>query len=203
MPVFRINAFHLFCMAVFSLNAMTCLNCLYRYAILYVFFSGYPDDSLFCCPTVRRYMYMTQEQKSMIERLRRDGNGYKSIAAKLGVPVNTVKSYFRRHHSGDKPDSGTCLQCGTIITQTPHKRRRIFCSDECRMQWWTEHRSLQSEGKYEHTCKCCGRVFKNKRKEASYCSRRCFAIARRKEESSDETGIVREGNGLQNHYVCV
>ena len=40
---------------------------------------------------------MTKEEKSRIIEMRRDGCGYKSIAASLGVPLYTVKTFCRRN----------------------------------------------------------------------------------------------------------
>ena len=41
-------------------------------------------------------LFMTSDQKAVIDRLRSQGRGYKFIAAKTGIPENTVKSYCRR-----------------------------------------------------------------------------------------------------------
>ena len=40
---------------------------------------------------------MTETEKLKISKLRRDGLGYKKIAAVLDLPVNSVKTYLRRH----------------------------------------------------------------------------------------------------------
>ena len=40
---------------------------------------------------------MTDDQKQKIIALRRDGAGYGQIAATIGISINTVKSFCRRH----------------------------------------------------------------------------------------------------------
>ena len=40
---------------------------------------------------------MTDEQKQKIIALRRDGAGYRQVAAAVGISINTVKSFCRRH----------------------------------------------------------------------------------------------------------
>lgn len=45
---------------------------------------------------------MTNEQTIMISRLMKDGMGYRKIAAELDLPVNSVKSWCRRHQPAEK-----------------------------------------------------------------------------------------------------
>ena len=123
---------------------------------------------------------MTSQEKSKIIELNNQGLGYSKIAATLNLPINTVKSYIQRQRN---KQNGACLQCGTRFKITPGVKPRRFCSDACRMQWWNSHR-LDGNKKafYTATCACCGKEFiaysTSKRK---YCSRGCFANARRKQ----------------------
>ena len=55
-----------------------------------------------------------------IDQLRYQGLGYRRIAAMLGMPEGTVKSYCRRHPFDIKQK--VCFECGTPIQNTPHKR---------------------------------------------------------------------------------
>ena len=123
---------------------------------------------------------MTSTQRNEIKRLQQEGAGYRSIAAQLSLPVDSVKSWCRRHPAvstvGDY-----CLQCGVVINHTQHKRKRKFCSDACRYKWWQEHPEKRaSEQPYAHICAFCGKEFRNNRLAAVYCSRRCFSRARTK-----------------------
>lgn len=123
---------------------------------------------------------MTNKEKNEIIRLQKEGMGYRAIAACLSLPVDSVKSWCRRHPN-DQADE--CLCCGAAIHQTPQKRRRKFCSDRCRNAWWSAHPEMRSpKALYHHVCLCCGKDFSNSRISASYCSRACFARARMKEQ---------------------
>ena len=126
---------------------------------------------------------MTNEQTIMISRLMRDGNGYRKIAAELDLPINSVKSWCRRHPC-EEERTERCLMCGDEISSKPHKKPRKFCSDECRNKWWSHHPEKRNiKAGYKHVCRFCGREFKNSRKSADYCGRECFAAARRKAAS--------------------
>ncbi len=121
---------------------------------------------------------MTNEQKEIIIRMQRSGKGYRTIATETGLPLNSVKSWFRRHTLTDQPQK-ECMQCGAALVQTPGKRARLFCSDQCRSLWWAAHpERRQHRVQYKHICQCCGKTFVNDRKSAKYCGRACFAKAR-------------------------
>ena len=45
-------------------------------------------------------LVMTEAEKLKIHKLRQEGLGYKKIAAALALPVNSVKTYLRRHPAG-------------------------------------------------------------------------------------------------------
>lgn len=121
---------------------------------------------------------MTYEQIEHITRLQQSGKGYRAIATETGIPINSVKSWCRRHPIGADTQTA-CQQCGAPLCQTPGKRQRRFCSDRCRLLWWSVHPECKiGRAKYLHTCRFCGREFTNNRIAASYCSRACFARAR-------------------------
>ncbi len=115
-----------------------------------------------------------------IDGLRFQGYGYKRIAHILGLSENTVKSYCRRHPF-DKTKK-VCLQCGKPIENTPHKREKKYCSDKCRLEWWNSHKELVNRrAVYSFVCENCGCGFESYgNNHRRYCSRRCFAEARRK-----------------------
>ena len=125
---------------------------------------------------------MTNEQKMIINRLMRTGKGYRTIAREVDLPVNSVKSWCHRHPV-DTDEGFVCLFCGRKLQQTKGKRQRKFCSDSCRMMWWSSHpESRNVKTVYHHICRFCGREFINSRIKASYCGRACFAKARMKGE---------------------
>ena len=119
-----------------------------------------------------------------IDKLRFQGLGYKKIASILGVAENMVKSYLRRHPI-EKAEK-ICVMCGSPIKTTPHKRDKKFCSDKCRMKFWSAHPDLiKRKTVYSYTCLHCGKSFQSFNKNRKYCSRSCFADARRKEVDSN------------------
>ena len=125
-------------------------------------------------------MDMTETEMQAVNRLHRQGLGYKRIAAQTGVPLNSVKSYLRRRAQKMIVETA-CETCGKSIMQMEHRKLKRFCSDQCRMAWWSAH-SYQIKRKTEYTHKClwCGKVFQSSRATSLYCGRKCYADARRK-----------------------
>ncbi len=121
---------------------------------------------------------MTEHESRQIQILRAKQFTCAQIADETGLPVNTVKSYLRRHPAAVQ---SVCLQCGKPVTQTPHRKEKKFCSDRCRLRWWNEHperithRAVQTK-----TCLYCGAEFVAHRNEnQKYCSRKCYNLARK------------------------
>ena len=124
---------------------------------------------------------MTNGEKMLITQQRRQGLGYTEIARKLGMSVNTVKSFCQRN--GIKPvsktaipEKDTCRQCGSVLEHTPGRKKKQFCSDACRMHWWHEHRDMSKTAKGAK-CAACGREFITDRAQ-KYCSHACYIAAR-------------------------
>ena len=121
---------------------------------------------------------------SRIEALRRLGYGYKSIAAQTGVPINTVKTVLRR--LAVEAEASVCPTCGAELINTPHHKKKRFCSDKCRIAWWNTHRDqLRGNGEKSHVCSYCGKPFINRTATSKYCSRECYGKARRKDGSNE------------------
>ena len=141
---------------------------------------------------------MTSEQKSEITALRQQGYGYLKIANHLGVTVGSVKSFCQRNglrvvktdmdipKAADAPLTNLeaaenfCKGCGVPIMQTPHARKKLFCSTTCRQKWWNEHLDLvERKAIYDFTCTTCGKEFTaygNKKRK--YCCRDCYLADR-------------------------
>ena len=124
---------------------------------------------------------MTNGEKMLITQQRRQGLGYTEIARKLGMSVNTVKSYCQRN--GIKPvektavqSSNACRQCGSTLTHTPGRKKKQFCSDACRLRWWHEHRDMSKTARGAK-CATCGQEFITDRAQ-KYCSHACYIAAR-------------------------
>lgn len=124
---------------------------------------------------------MTQSDIGRIIELQKQGLGYKRIAAETGLPVNSVKTYCRRHPLENSTEK--CDYCQAPLVRLPHTKRKRFCSDRCRMEWWKEHPDAVNRKKqYSHTCKFCSQEFFSTRKSSVFCCRKCYADFRRKEE---------------------
>lgn len=119
---------------------------------------------------------MTDEQKQQITTMRRDGAGYGKIAVILGISINTVKSFCRRHNLVTKKTTSVCEQCGKPIEQNPGRKRKRFCCDACRNKWWNAHPELvKRKAVYTFTCLNCGKkfsVYGNSHRK--FCSHTCY-----------------------------
>ena len=123
---------------------------------------------------------MTDKQKQQVIILRCNGVGYGTIASQLGVSINTVKSFCRRHSLAAPPTDHLCGQCGRPITQNPGRKRKRFCSDACRNKWWNAHLELvKRKAVYTFTCPACGKkftVYGNRHRK--FCSHACYIAYR-------------------------
>lgn len=129
---------------------------------------------------------MTTAQKQRINHMRSAGESYAVIANAIGIPENTVKSYCRRNNiSATIPDgkaaAGICKNCDALLRHTPGKKTKLFCSDQCRMEWWNQHpESVNRKAVYSFVCPVCSTAFKSYgNAHRVYCSRACFAASRR------------------------
>lgn len=125
---------------------------------------------------------MTTREAILIEKCRQEGMGAKRIASEVGVSLNTIKSYLRRH-----PMGVVCRHCGKGITQPVKAREKKFCSDKCRLAWWHEHQRELNRSTTEKLCAFCGMSFTTHKKDQRFCSRTCYSASRRKEVASNVT----------------
>lgn len=133
---------------------------------------------------------MTDKQKAQIIKLRAAGNGYGKIAQTLGISVNTVKSFCRRNDIRENTVGGpsvvltgevtTCENCGREIQQIAKQKKKHFCCDKCRNEWWNTHLDqVKRRAVYTFTCPQCGREFQvygDRRRK--YCSHECYIADR-------------------------
>ena len=127
---------------------------------------------------------MTKENIEIIGFYQRKGFGYKKISQLTGLSADAIKYYCRKNPASDL--ASICLGCGAEIQQTPHHRKRVFCSDYCRMKWWNRHPDLVNRKLHKYTCQQCGNEYLTHRATQKYCSRKCLYDARRKAVVSDE-----------------
>lgn len=129
---------------------------------------------------------MIDKQKQSIKEMRSAGIGYKKIAQALDLPLGTVQSFCRRENiTAVEPvvhDENHCLQCGKMLVQKDKVKRRKFCSEKCRVKWWTEHpcsKNGNTKSCRTAVCENCGNTFTAYGKAPrKYCSHQCYVKAR-------------------------
>ena len=131
---------------------------------------------------------MQEAEKEKILELWKQGYGSSRIAKTLGLNTNTVKNFCRRTGLTDgrtcipalKKDGETerprCKNCGIFITQRPGAKKKLFCSDKCRMSWWNVHPELvERKTKRTVICQNCGKEFDvYGGKIRKFCSHNCY-----------------------------
>ena len=131
---------------------------------------------------------MTVKQKEQIRRLRGEGHGYGDIAGLLGVPLNSIKSFCRREGltgrktaAGNVPsETDTCWCCGLPVRQNPGRKAKKFCSDACRMKWWSDHPEKRHRNAVvESICPHCSKPFTAyATAHRKYCCHACYIADR-------------------------
>lgn len=126
---------------------------------------------------------MTEIEKEKIRFWRCEGLGYKTIAARLHLSENTVKSFCRRNHLAGVAAAEpvlVCRNCGAPLEQAHKKKQRKFCSASCRYAWWNAHPELiDRRAFYPTVCAHCGREFQSYgNQKRKYCSHACYIAAR-------------------------
>lgn len=129
---------------------------------------------------------MTKQEIEMLNLMRSHDKSAADIAIALGLSVNTVRSYIHRHPPKDAVQVG-CRQCGKPVMQHKGRKAKYFCSDRCRNAWWNAHpEKVQRKAYYRLTCQFCGKEFVSYgNKNRKYCSRLCYADARRSRSVPD------------------
>ena len=129
---------------------------------------------------------MTKQEIETLNLMRSHDKSAANIAIALGLSVNTVRSYIRRHPPKDAVQVG-CRRCGKPVMQVKGRKAKYFCSDRCRNAWWNAHpEKVQRKAYYRLTCQFCGKEFVSYgNKNRKYCSRLCYADARRSRSVPD------------------
>lgn len=134
---------------------------------------------------------MTDQEKDLIRKSRKNGIGYKKIASDLGLSVNSVKSFCRAQQltgkRGKDPERKYCKQCGKPIqTEGKPPRKRLFCSEECLRKYWNSHHECRNP--VTSTCPVCGKpINAYPSQPRKYCSHACYIADRLEEETMQRT----------------
>lgn len=126
---------------------------------------------------------MTNTEKERIIALKNQGMSVGKIAETIGIPAGTIKTFLRRTEIKRKESTeGACLECGAELPTVPHMKPRRFCFGTCRQKWWNSHLHLvKRKAFYDFICPWCGKKFTAYGNDHRvYCSRDCYAEARRK-----------------------
>lgn len=119
---------------------------------------------------------MTDKEINEITILQKRGLGYRKIAEITKLPLGTLKSYTMRHFV--EPED-VCMECGKPLTQADG-RVKTFCSRSCKTRWWNKHpHMLTKQTASTFVCPVCRKEFSDYGRRI-YCSRACYAEARRK-----------------------
>lgn len=131
---------------------------------------------------------MNTVQKQKIAELKSQGESYSHISSLLGISENTIKSHCRRYNLCSEHNSRTstnvgdsCLLCGRKLKHIEGHKKKKFCSNKCRMDWWNTHqKDVNRKAVYQFTCPVCGRKFESYgNSKRIYCSRSCYGETRR------------------------
>lgn len=133
---------------------------------------------------------MTGFQAKQIRELRVRGGGYRSIASVVGLSRDIVRNYCKTHDldglatnvriniKEKMENKEACLSCGRDLKQPVTGRKRKFCSETCRREWWLQHSDSIKRNEtsyYELTCAYCEEGFKvYGNKNRKYCSHNCY-----------------------------
>ena len=144
-------------------------------------------SNIVCLNTHRKggFFLMNDDQKAAIAKMRNKGCGYGRIAAVLGLNLSTVKSHCRRQKiRKDETVENTlvdfCRNCGVPVRQTPGRKKKLFCSNSCRMQWWNAQPDQMRRKTWQMLiCQNCGKEFKVYGRDVrKYCCHSCYVEAR-------------------------
>ena len=134
--------------------------------------------------------FMTELEKQRIFEMREAGKSYGVIAQELGQTLTNIRAYCRRHNLGGIRASSEatraarrecCENCYKPVKQNPGRKHKRFCSDACRMQWWSNHRDrVKHKTVRTFFCQNCGISFETYGlSHRSYCSTKCYHESRK------------------------
>ena len=126
----------------------------------------------------------TQAKKEQVINLRESGLSFGEIAKELGVSRSTVSSICKR---ASERTEYRCKKCGVLLKQTNGHRKRVFCSDKCRKDWWRLNGGSSHTINTETICLTCGTKFVyHESRPRKYCSIECFYRSRKKGACENE-----------------
>lgn len=83
---------------------------------------------------------MNAKTRIKVNELRKLGYGYKRIASELSLSVSVVRYTCAKISEEDLLNSN-CENCGIEIKSIKGKKKKRFCSDQCRWRWWNKQKA--------------------------------------------------------------
>ncbi len=86
---------------------------------------------------------VSKENKKTIIEMRKANKSYDYIASQLGLTKSAVQNVCRQAGLAGKKakQRKRCKHCGTLLPEDAPKRK-IFCCQKCREDWWNKHQHL-------------------------------------------------------------
>ena len=78
-----------------------------------------------------------------ILELRDKGYGYKKIATELLLKRDQVRYICNLKEKN--PLGGNCKNCGRNIKSVRGKKKKVYCSNKCRYQWWNKQKKMKKD----------------------------------------------------------
>lgn len=130
---------------------------------------------------------MTENQKNQIISMRESGESYGNIAVLTGISESTIKTTCLRNKKKNDQLS-YCKNCNKKLKLVEGKKKKVFCSDKCRMEYWKNHKELiTKKPSLEKICPICNKPFNfYSSKNAKYCSWVCYLKSKEKKVTSDD-----------------
>lgn len=124
---------------------------------------------------------VSKENKKTIIEMRKANKSYDYIASQLGLTKSAVQNVCRQAGLAGKKakQRKRCKQCGALLPEDAPKRK-IFCCQKCREDWWNKHQHLVHKRNPVITyCKTCGNPIENhKSYQKQYCNSHCFHMGK-------------------------
>lgn len=130
---------------------------------------------------------MTSSQREAIRSLRLQGLSYGLVSERTGICKDTIKSFCHRNGLAGigaeladgikKNDKNVlCKNCGKSLTQQNNIKKRVFCCDKCRVEWWHRHpERIKKKAIYYFICINCGKTFSAYgNSNRKYCCHECY-----------------------------
>lgn len=100
----------------------------------------------------------------------------------VGVPKQTTNYAPVKERVGAVAewDDAVCEYCGNGIKQIPKRKKKRFCSNECRNKWWNSHLDLvKRRAVYKYECQTCGKEFEiYGNSHRKFCCHDCYVAYR-------------------------